>query len=169
MLTCRTARRGDAPAVHAIRAAAAADLTARFGEGHWSRVARADRIRDKADGSLHLIEQDASPVATFVLTDRKIGFYRAAWVADPKHRAGYLLHLAVHPSLQRTGIGRYAIGQAEQLARSGDLQALRFDAYRGEVGASAFYLKCGYRLVHSGEIRGVELDYFEKTLGVASP
>jgi hypothetical protein len=44
--------------------------------------------------SLYLIEEDTVPVVTFVLTDRKIGFYRAEWFTDPKHRAGYLTHLA---------------------------------------------------------------------------
>jgi GNAT superfamily N-acetyltransferase len=164
VLVARKATAGDASAVHSIRMAAAEDLTVRYGHGHWSTVMAVAGLRDKArEGSLYVVEQEASPVATFMLTDKKIGFYRVEWFAEAKVRAGYLLHLVVHPSIQRRGIGRYAIGQAETLSQSSGLQALRFDAYQGEVGASPFYLKCGYKLVHWGEFNGVSLDYFEKT------
>ena len=50
--------------------------------------------------------------------------------------------------------------------RARGLKALRFDAYRGEVGAGPFYAKCGYTLRHSGDFRGVGLEYFEKVLAL---
>jgi GNAT superfamily N-acetyltransferase len=151
--------------VRAIRAAAAADLTSRFGSGHWSLVVSVASVRERAKaGGVYLIEVAAAPVATFFLSDRKIGFYNAEWFADPAAEAGYLRDLAVHPDRQRQGIGRYALAETEALCRAAGLRAVRFDAYQGEAGAGPFYVKCGCTLRHSGEFRGVELDYFEKVL-----
>ena len=53
---------------------------------------------------------------------------------------------------------------AERLAQRAGLRAIRLDAYGGPAGAGRFYEKCGYRLVHTGEMRGVLLEYFEKVL-----
>ena len=116
MIVTRKADGGDVEAVRSIRAAAADNLTARFGRGHWSLVTAVAGLRDKAEeGSLYLIERESSPVGTFMLTDEKIGFYRVEWFADANVRAAYLLDLAIHPSVQRKGLGRYAMGQAETL------------------------------------------------------
>jgi len=121
MLICRPAQAKDAAAVRVIRAAAAADLTSRFGSGHWSLVVSVASVRDRAkEGGVYLIETDGAPVATFVSSDRKIGFYNAGWFADPAAEAGYLRDLAVHPERQRQGIGRYALSEAETLCGRAD-------------------------------------------------
>jgi GNAT superfamily N-acetyltransferase len=163
--TCRAATPRDARAGHAIRAAAAADLVARFGDGHWGTVLSLDATRDRAKlGELYLIEDSGAPVATFILNRRQPGWYHAAWFADPQARSGYLTHLAVRPESQRQGVGRHALAAAEALCRKAGLGALRFDAYQGPAGAGPFYVKCGYTLRFSNEFRGVGLDYYEKVL-----
>jgi hypothetical protein len=52
----------------------------------------------------------------------------------------------------------------EDVARAAGLQAIRLDAYTGPAGAGGFYRRCGYRLAHQGEFRGVSLEYYEKRL-----
>ena len=115
-------------------------------------------------GALYLIEAEGTAVGTLRLTDRKIGFYHSAWFARPDDPAGYLLDMAVHPDQQRRGVGRRAMQMMERLAQQAGLQAVRLDAYQGPAGAGDFYKKCGYALVHKGEMRGVGLEYFEKLL-----
>lgn len=167
-VTLHQARSGEVDAVREILAAAAADLTARFGPGHWSHVRGIDTLRQYArSGSLHVVGTAGSPVGVLRLTDRKPGFFRKEWFARPQERAGYLFDMAVHPHRQRCGIGRRAMALAEQVARDTRWHALRLDAYAGPAGAGEFYRKCGYVLVHSAAFRGVALEYFEKVLSPA--
>jgi GNAT superfamily N-acetyltransferase len=161
----RPAQADDVSRVRAIITAAASDLTARFGEGHWSHVRAAETLRKYVEqGTLYLIERDAALVGTLRLTDRKIPFYRGEWFANPKAETGYLLDMAIDPAHQRRGIGRQAMTLAEDHARVRRLQAIRLDAYSGPAGAGGFYRKCGYRLTHRGEFNGVALEYFETLL-----
>ncbi len=165
MVRLRQAGLDNLKPVRSILVAAADDLTARFGEGHWSGVRTIATLQKYAgSGTLYVIEADAIVVGTLRLTDLKIGFYRNAWFARPKDPAGYLLDMAVSPDRQHRGLGRRAMEQAERLARQGGLRAIRLDAYQGPAGAGGFYRKCGYDLVHKGEMRGVALEYFEKLL-----
>lgn len=164
-LRLRKAGLADVGAVRDILTAAASDLTTRFGHGHWSNVRAVETLQKYAsNGTLHIVEADAGPVATLRLTDRKIGFYKKGWFARPQDPAGYLLDMAVHSDHQRRGIGRQAMELAERLARRDGLLAVRLDAYKGHAGAGKFYEKCGYRLVHESAMRGVALQYFEKLL-----
>lgn len=161
----RRARADDVKRVRSILAAAASDLTARFGEGHWSGVKSIETLRKYLDeGVLYVVESDERIVGTLRLTDRKIGFYRNDWFADPAAKAGYLLDMAIDPVHQRHGVGRQAMAAMEDVARAAGLQAIRLDAYTGPAGAGGFYRRCGYRLAHQGEFRGVSLEYYEKRL-----
>jgi GNAT superfamily N-acetyltransferase len=162
-VSLRPALAGDVACVRAILAAAANDLTARCGLGHWSAVRSAETLRKYADdGELYLIEADGRAVGTFRLTDRKIGFYRSDWFANPADPAFYVLDMAIHPEHQHRGIGRGSMGSADELAFSRGLKAIRLDAYTGLAGAGGFYRKCGYRLVHEGAFNGVPLEYYER-------
>jgi GNAT superfamily N-acetyltransferase len=164
-LRLRQAGLDDVGTVREILAAAAADLTACFGDGHWSTVRAIETLRKYADnGDLCLVEANSIAVGTLRLTDRKIGFYRNDWFARPDDPAGYLLDMAVHPNHQRRGIGRRSLQLTEQLARGAGLRAIRLDAYVGPAGAGDFYKKCGYALMHAGAFKGVALEYFEKLL-----
>jgi GNAT superfamily N-acetyltransferase len=165
-LALRAARAEDVERVRTILEAAAADLTARFGEGHWSRVSAVETLRRHADqGTLFLAEIDGAAIGAMQVTDRKVSFYRGEWFAHPKDAAAYLLDMAIEPAHQRRGLGRRAMALAEELARARGLPAIRLDAYGGPAGAGGFYAKCGYRLVHTGTFNGIALEYFEKLLG----
>lgn len=161
----RQASCDDVNAAREILAAAAADLTARFGQGHWSHVRGIETLRKHAgNGTLYVAEARNGPIGVLRLTARRIGFYRTAWFAHPDDPAGYLMDMAVRPDHQRRGVGRQSMQLADQLARSAGLRAMRLDAYAGPAGAGEFYRKCGYALVHSAVFRGVALEYFEKQL-----
>ncbi|MEE9253373.1 MAG: GNAT family N-acetyltransferase, partial [Pseudomonadales bacterium] len=113
---------------------------------------------------LHVVELDGGIVATFTLSPRQIGFYRKGWFANPGDAALYLTNMAVRPEVQRRGIGRWIMGQIEDLARGSGCGAVRFDAYDADAGAGEFYQKCGYACVHRGSIGGTALQFYERTL-----
>jgi GNAT superfamily N-acetyltransferase len=167
MVTLRLATPEDAKGVRAVGAAAADRLTWDFGPGHWSRARSLETIRKYIGQRTQFVavEPDETIVGSFKLTTQKIGFYRGAWFAEPKAVAGYLTDMAVHPDRQRQGVGRAMMAQADELARALGMTAIRLDAYDGPSGAGRFYEKCGYRLVHKGEISGTALEYFERVLG----
>jgi GNAT superfamily N-acetyltransferase len=159
----RLARGEDVQPVRRILAAAASDLTARFGIGHWSGVGSAETLRKYVEqGSLYVVQANDAAVGTLRLTERKPGFYRGEWFADPKALTCYLFDMAIDPPHRRRGAGRQAMRLAEELARSRGLAAIRLDAYGGPAGAGRFYEKCGFRQVYGGDFKGVALEYFEK-------
>jgi GNAT superfamily N-acetyltransferase len=164
-VTLRQAKPDDVAIARGILAAAAADLTARFGEGHWSHVRGIAALRKYAmGGTLYLAEAGSEPVGVLRLTEHKISFHRRDWFARPNDPAGYLLDMSVHPNRQGQGVGRRAMELVDGLARSARLSAVRLDAYACPAGAGPFYRKCGYAQVHSAIFRGVALEYFEKVL-----
>ena len=163
-LAFRVARREDAAAVHAIRVAAADELTHRHGDGRWARVTP-ERILRKhiASKNVHVAECGEA-LATYALKRRRIGFYDPAWFAHPGDDAIYLTDMAVRPDIQRRGVGRAVMAAIDEFARSLGCGAVRFDAYDAAAGAGRFYEKCGYTCVHRGSVNGVGLEYFEKVL-----
>jgi GNAT superfamily N-acetyltransferase len=101
---------------------------------------------------------------------RIIGTLRLAtkkpWAIDisyftPADKPLYLTGMAVHPSLQRTGIGRQLLKQAEAIARAWPADAIRLDAFDAEAGAGSFYAKCAYREVAHVVYKNDPLIYFE--------
>ena len=164
-LTYRLAEEADARAVRRVRERAADDLTAQFGRGHWSTVSTVPTLRKHAAArQLYVVERKGEVVATFTLSPKKIVFYRKGWFAEPEVPALYLTNMAVHPDLQRRGIGRWIMGAIEGLAKEARCRAVRFDAYDGDAGAGEFYQKCRYRCVHRGAVGATRLQYYEKTL-----
>ena len=165
LVKLRQAGLDDVKPIRAILAAAAADLTARFGQGHWSTVRTTETLRKYVDDRVvYVVEADGLMVGSLRQTDRKIGFYRQDWFARPDDPAGYLLDMAVHPDHQRRGIGHRSMQLTEHLAGRAGLRSIRLDAYAGSAGAGGFYKACGYALVHTGEFKGVALEYYEKLL-----
>jgi GNAT superfamily N-acetyltransferase len=104
-------------------------------------------------------------------TNRRIaGTLRLAtkkpWAIDTAYftaarRPLYLTGMAVHPELQRRGVGRLLLKEAEALARAWPADAIRLDAFDAEAGAGAFYAKCGYREVARVTYKQNPLVYFE--------
>lgn len=117
-----------------------------------------------ADKAIWVGEQSGEIVATLRLTDSKIGFYRSAWFGDPDSIARYLMHMAVSPDHQGCGCGTALLRAVEEVALKQGVECIRLDSYDAPAGAGTFYAKAGYTNVHSGEVNGVPLLYWEKLL-----
>ena len=72
--------------------------------------------------------------------------------------------MAVHPDLQRLGVGRLLMQEAEAHARAWPADAIRLDAFDNAAGAGPFYAKCGYREVAHVIYKKDSLVYFELVL-----
>jgi len=157
----------DAAAIAAVRVAAADRLTLDFGEGHWS--SRADErsvLRELTSNQIIIVRSGDDVVGTASLQKKKPWAIDLAYFTDCGHPI-YLINMAVHPGVQRRGIGRALLDHALALARSGGADAIRLDAYDGPVGAGEFYRKCGYQPRGGKTYRKVPLLYFERMTGVS--
>ena len=127
-MTFREATDADAAAISALHNAAADDLTARFGRGHWSYQGTERGVLYDLKIARVFVETDASGViGTFKLSTRK------PWAIDVSYftavaRPLYLQSMAVRPELQRTGIGRRSSGGTAMLCRySGAATLVKYD------------------------------------------
>ena len=71
------------------------------------------------------------------------------WAIDvsyftPVKRPLYITGLAVSVAHQGQGLGKLALADACDLARSWPADSIRLDAYDSPAGAGEFYLKCGF-------------------------
>jgi 8-oxo-dGTP diphosphatase len=154
----------DIPALVALHAATAAELTRRHGEGPWTSSASERGVAHQMRlGRIFVGREAGEIVATLRLGARK------PWAIDRSHftpsRAPlYLTDMAVSPAVQRRGFGRRALDEAQRIARAWPADTIRLDAYDAEAGAGPFYAKCGYREVGRVSYRNVPLIYFETLL-----
>jgi GNAT superfamily N-acetyltransferase len=163
-LVFEAATNSDAAALAALHCAVAEELTRQFGQGHWSS-------EQTERGVLSTMRKPAFSRILIARTNRRIaGTLRLAtkkpWAIDTAYftaarRPLYLTGMAVHPELQRRGVGRLLLKEAEALARAWPADAIRLDAFDAEAGAGAFYAKCGYREVARVTYKQNPLVYFE--------
>lgn len=167
-LSIREAIDADADEIAAVRRAAAADLTERFGKGLWSSDATEKGVLFAMKRGRVIIAVDAGAIiGTLTLSTRK------PWAIDPAYFTKvktpiYLTSMAIDPEAQRKGVGRALLADAEQRAstwREGAGQAIRLDAFDADAGAGGFYAKCGYAERGRTVFRTAPLIYFERLLG----
>src|SRR6476646_2261182 len=143
-MTFREATEADAAAISALHNAAADDLTARFGHGHWSYQGTEGGVLYDLRISRVFVETDASGIiGTFKLSTRKPWAIEVAYFTSVS-KPLYLQSMAVRPELQRSGNGRRLLAEAIEVAKAWPADAIRLDAYVAEAGAGGFYAKCGY-------------------------
>jgi GNAT superfamily N-acetyltransferase len=151
----------DAAAIAEVISLAARDLTAKFGQGHWSAIATEKGVLNGMSRSKILIAKNGKEVVgTLRLTTAR------PWVIDPDYftpvqHPVYLVDMAVRPDHQRIGVGKSLIEEAKSIATKLTGDAIRLDAYEGSAGAGEFYKKCGFS--EKGRIiyRTVPHIYFE--------
>jgi GNAT superfamily N-acetyltransferase len=163
-LSVTDAAEADAPSIAALRAAVAEHLTTLHGQGHWSYISSENSVLRTINSSRVLVvRRDGDVVATLYLTTKK------PWAIDVDYftkveRALYLNSMAVAPSVQRQGIGRYLIEEAKAVAQAWPSQAIRLDAYDSVAGAGPFYSKCGFTEVGRVVYRSTPLIYYQLLL-----
>jgi len=164
-LTFGDATDADAGALTALQAEAAADLTARFGTGHWSHAGAVRRI-EAVPGRVRVrVGRYRGKVVTALRLQT-----RKPWAIDvayftPVPRPLYLTGMVVAVSRQRAGLGRAALADAHDVAKAWPADAIRLDAYDAVAGAGAFYSKCGYGERGRVAYKGTPLVYYEHLLG----
>ena len=166
-LAFATATTADAAELAALHADAAGDLTQRFGHGFWSSPPSERGILS----NMRLPKFSRTIIARS--NRRIVGTLRLAtkkpWAIDTSYftaarKSLYLTGMAVHPDLQRKGIGRQLMKEAEAIARAWPADAIRLDAFDATAGAGPFYAKCGYREVAHVTYKKDPLIYFELIL-----
>jgi ribosomal protein S18 acetylase RimI-like enzyme len=123
-----------------------------------------DVKRHMRTGKVFLARRRGKIIATLYLTSKK------PWAIDASYFTQvdsplYLLGMAVSPKLQRRGIGRLCLLEAEKIAAAWPAQAIRLDAYDSPTGAGGFYERCGYREVGRAVYRKTPLIYYERLIG----
>ena len=158
------AKNSDAAELSALHTAVAEDLTRQFGQGFWSsapteRALLWELKRPKFSRTL-IARADGRIVATLRLATKKPWAIDTAYFTVAK-RPLYLTGMAVHPGLQRKGIGRRLLKKAAAMARDWPADAIRLDAFDAAAGAGGFYTKCGFREVARVTYKKDPLVYFE--------
>jgi GNAT superfamily N-acetyltransferase len=151
----------DAPALAELRTATARALTSQFGAGHWSSEA-SERgvIADMRYAEVWAVRRGKKIVGTLRLAQKKPWAIDRTYFTDCR-RPIYLTNMAVHPDVQRMGIGRRCVEHAIDRVRGWPGNAIRLDAYDAVAGAGKFYAKCGFTEVGRVVYRTNPLIYYE--------
>lgn len=151
----------DAAALAELRSAAARALTKQFGEGHWStEPTERGVVADLRYAEVWVARRGKEAVGTFRLATKKPWAIDRQYFTDTR-RPIYLTNMAVHPELQRMGIGRRCLAHAIERVRHWPGDAICLDAYDAEAGAGPFYAKCGFKEVGRAVYRTTPLVYYE--------
>lgn len=166
-LSFAIAIKSDALELAALHTAVAADLTNCFGPSFWSsspseRGILANMRKPKFSRTL-IARSNRHIVGSLRLHTKKPWAIDTAYFTAAKQPL-YLTGMAVHPKLQRKGVGRLLLKEAEAVARAWPADAIRLDAFDSAAGAGAFYAKCGFREVARVIYKKVPLSYFELLL-----
>jgi len=155
----------DAAAIAALRHASARQLTQRYGHGAWSatNASIGGVAMEARSGELFLARTEGSVVASLRLSGRNpwlgdIGFFTS------RTQPLYVTSMAVHPAVQRQGMGRAAVEAVFRLAAMRGNDAIRLDAFDAPAGAGGFYRKCGFRDVRRAQYFDTPLIWFERLL-----
>jgi ribosomal protein S18 acetylase RimI-like enzyme len=79
-------------------------------------------------------------------------------------RRATVRRVAVHPAVQRRGIGQALMAALEGKARQRGIAVLQLATSQAQVAAQALYRRCGYRDVGHVMLGGVECIVYEKHL-----
>lgn len=111
-------------------------------------------IRAVRRGELYYAAENEQTVGAFILNDQcGTGYEKVKWEVDTNKVA--VLHLlAVHPTVQRKGVGKMLLHKATDVCRENDIRALRLDTLPWNKPGRKMYETFGFH--HCGDI---ELTY----------
>ena len=143
-----------------LHAAVNERLLSQYGNGFWiSRLTEKGALFAMRNSSVYIARHDGRLIATLTLATKK------PWAIDKKYFASskrplYLTSMAVHPDVQRRGIGRRCVEEARRIALGWPSDAIRLDAYDTAAGAGEFYRKVGFREAGHATYRTAPLIYY---------
>jgi GNAT superfamily N-acetyltransferase len=154
----------DAKTLAALHTAVAGHLTAVYGKGPWSGETSEKGVHFAMRTSKVFVARlGREMVGTLRLTTRKPWAINTSYFSTSA-RPLYLLGMAIAPPLQRQGLGRLCMKEAERIARAWPADAIRLDAFDADAGAGGFYARCGYTKVGRVTYRNAPLVYYERLL-----
>jgi GNAT superfamily N-acetyltransferase len=143
-LSAFVATPADVDAVHALLAAAGERLAKR-GFPNWVPAYPRARVAENVeDGIVRGVRGAGVLVATYTLRPLATHPYRNIDWHDPDAIARYLNRLAVDPTHQGRGIGRWCLEQVGLECRNDGATAVRCDVLQANVPLRRFYERHGY-------------------------
>jgi ribosomal protein S18 acetylase RimI-like enzyme len=79
----------------------------------------------------------------FLVAERKSRIVGTVMVGYEGHR-GWINYLAVEPALQRAGVGRALMAEAEKILRAAGCPKINLQVRRSNAAAAAFYAQLGF-------------------------
>jgi ribosomal protein S18 acetylase RimI-like enzyme len=117
----------------------------------WIYPNRFNHKTDIKNGTMYGITEGNEYVAVVTLDDKQSSDYRLMDWQDKKGTPCCIHRLAVDPSRQGQGLGKFLLQYVENLAIKQGYSSVRIDVYKINDAAVALYKKNGY--VEVGEVR----------------
>lgn len=153
----------DVPALMELTDEIAQDQARQSGGEATSKTTEKSILWQMRMSRIFIAKKRTRIIATLRLTVKKPWAINVSYFT-PCKRPVYLLGMMVTPELQRQGLGRKCLKEAERIARAWPADAIRLDAYDSSSGAGGFYAKCGYAEVGRKTYRDSPLIYYELIL-----
>jgi ribosomal protein S18 acetylase RimI-like enzyme len=151
-LHVRRVEAGDARAVRNLHDLALTEAGVHRGRGPWDHDLDAIQTAYLEDGGEFLVGlRDGRLVAMGALR-------------HVTNTVGELERMRVDPAFQRRGYARLILAGLEHRARELGYRKLRLDTTIRQTAAQRLYQRAGYREVGRGQLAGVEVVYFAKSL-----
>ena len=110
---------------------------------HWGEYPREELIReDVRSGNMYILRTDGSiTAAVSILFGQEKEYESLPWTGGS--HPGSFRRLAVHPSMQRAGMGGLVLDDVQQLLRQNGCDCVRCDTAEGNLPAVRFYERMG--------------------------
>ena len=137
----------------------------KYGLEHWYPFIDIEIFKKMIEkNDIYGVYQNGVAVATFNLSLEPRDYYYSCLWSNPAQPATYLGHLAVDPTVQGNGLGKWCIYQIEEIAKKNGSKAIRFDGLSIHPWLTLFYQKLGYLPRGILKPRQWDLLCFEKIL-----
>jgi GNAT superfamily N-acetyltransferase len=163
-LALRRAGPADAATITALLAAAGAALVTQ-GFRNWESAYPLERVqRDIEERAVFLVTDGGESVGTFTLGRAPVIPYVPPPWPDAAASAAYLNRMAILPSRQGSGLGRWCLAELDREARALGTSAVRCDVVADNGRLCRFYEGHGYRAWGTREHSGWLFRCYERRL-----
>lgn len=132
-------------------------LEANINYPKWSPAHPSDQSISGAvmSGEQYVCCENGRVIGAVVLSENPDGYYEAGDWSKILNAGEYLvIHaLAVDPTLERKGAGRFIVERCIELAKEGGYKALRLDVVPGNIPAERLYQKTGFTFAGTKDLK----------------